>query len=87
MDFSDILFELMDDLLGDNKENQIKIRRSFDSEFLQTLRIVLINMFWFDDNTIEINKNFIHYLKWKKIDNISTKFYRGKLRIKNKSIK
>lgn len=87
MDFSDILFKLMKNLLGENLEGEKKIWRSFDSEFLQTLRIVLINLFQFSPNQIEINKNFVHWLGWKKTHNINIKFYRNDLVIKNKSLK
>jgi len=87
MDFSEILFELMDNFLGENSESEVKIWRSFDSEFLQTLRIVLINLFWFSSNRFEINKNFIHWLGWKKNHDINIKFYRNKLVIKNDSLR
>ncbi|MBI2140294.1 hypothetical protein HYU14_05190 [Candidatus Woesearchaeota archaeon] len=87
MDFPDILFELMDYLSGNNPERKKLIGRSFDSEFLQTLRIILINMFCFNRTTIQINKNFIHWLGWKKDHNYVVDYSRNKLVLNNPTLK
>ena len=57
LDFSDIMIELIKHLSVPKN-----VKRGYDIEILQTLRMVLINIIQIKDNKIELQGNLVKYL-------------------------
>ncbi|MCD6115127.1 hypothetical protein J7J74_02480 [bacterium] len=76
LDFSDVLFELIEYLSKDNR-----MYRSFQTESLQTLRIILVNLLQIKDSVLILQPNILEHLQINKNQN-NIEFKSKKLFIK-----
>jgi|GEM_PF-6159289 len=78
LDFSDVLFELIEYLSQENR-----MYRSFEAESLQTLRMILVNLLQIKENELILQPNILENLQITR-ENHTTKFKRNRLHINGK---
>lgn len=78
LDFSDILFELIEHM-----SEKDRVHRSYDSESLQTLRIVLLNLLQIKDNELILRRKLLEHLNVNR-ENYELKPYYGQMILKPK---